>query len=239
MKKIILDIETAPDLEAVERFSEPFDPSSVKTGNLGPEKAEAKIEAARESYEDELIEKAALRPHTATIVAIGLHDEDSQNATLLGVDQGMDEREILLAFWQIWNVQAQSSAEFVYYGGSERGNSFDPRMIVNRSWIHCPDAVPFGLIGKWGFKSFVDLAPIFLAGGFGEFCSANNCAKRLGLIGKECSLGVGRDKDDLEADGVSGMSFHTVLKKDRELAANYLRNDLILERLIQQTIYPS
>lgn len=237
-KKIILDIETAPDLEAVERFWEPFDPDKVKVGNMGKEKAEAKIEEARANHDDKQRSEAALIPHKANIVSIGMHFEDSDDFHLIGVNDLIDEKTILDLFWIAWRKNYHDSV-LCYYGGSERGNPFDPRMIIHRSWAVDPSLVPAGMITKYGFhESFVDLAPIYLKGDYSSYCSANDCANRLGLIGQKVAGHEVLDKRDLEENGVGGANYHEVLKEDPAKAELYLTNDLAMERLIQQVVFP-
>ena len=73
---IAFDIETGPaSLEELSLMEVPFDPATVKIGNLKDQvKIEEKIEAARKNHELDFINKAALSPFTGRVIAIGWAD---------------------------------------------------------------------------------------------------------------------------------------------------------------------
>jgi len=207
MSAIIFDIETGPLPE--EEFLvaiPPFDPSTVKTGNLGPEKAKAKIDAARAEHEAKAVERAALSPLTGRVLAIGyLRDE---GAHYLDVET---EHKMLSRFWDHYRFVARREDSMV--GHNIFG--FDLPFLVRRSWvIGLADRMPRNIIEKNRYWSpvFVDTMVRWQLGNYREYVSLNTLAQAYGVGGKP--------------DGVSGADFARLLTEDQERAFNYLRNDL-------------
>ena len=74
---ISFDIETSPlPRKQIELIAGDFNEDSVKTGNLGLEKAIEKIAKAKESFIDDKVEKGALYAEYGKIVAIGIKEND-------------------------------------------------------------------------------------------------------------------------------------------------------------------
>ena len=232
----IFDIETRPRIDLVAKYNKPFDPNSVKVGNLKCQiKIDAKINEAEQIYNDALIDKAALNPATSEICAIGIHLEDAEEVNILSGK----EADILDLFWTCY---MQQGGIWASYSGSNDKSNFDVRHIIHRSWIRRVK-VPYGVIEN-GFisKSFKDLAQQYLAGApYPTYCSADNCAKQLSLIGTTNDAGKVLSKDVLDHEkGISGKNFHEFWDSDsehkRKLAELYLKNDVALERGVADLI---
>ena len=234
METNIFDIETKPDSEvSILANAKPFDKSDVKLGNLkDPDKIEAKLEKAEVEYKNSLLDKAALDPHTSSICAIGINLNATSKVIHLADPK---EENILKEFWELYN---DSTRKWAYWSGSNTKESFDPRHIIVRSWKLGVNT-PWGLVSQngWLTDKFVDIAQTYLFGGkFPSFCSADNCAKQLNLIGKESGCGIVLSKEDLKQDGVEGKNFHEILDSNPKLAIKYLTNDVCIERAIAERI---
>lgn len=229
----VFDIETEPVDELVEKFTKPFDPSSVKLGAMKDEaKIEAKIAKAEEAHFVEAYEKAALNPATSKICAIGLHHENTDEPHLLYGD----EEEIL---WNFWNIFSSfDNHNWGFYSGSNSRSMFDIRHILYRSWTN-KVKVPYGVVGWQGqvSRSFVDLAQIVLAGAdYVSYLGLDRAADQLGLHGEDVDFAVVKSKADLAKLGVTGKYFSDILKTNKELADIYLTNDLALTRAIANRV---
>jgi len=256
----IFDIETAPDLEAVRRITPPFDPASVKgkrpaagASGFGASSSSSLataattrdvMEQAEADYWAGALQRATLNPATARICAIGLHFP--REAPLLwtssGVAEDGGEAELLRRFWREF---LEWDGPFAYWSGNNGRGSFDARFLVVRSWVNRV-AVPAGAFGKerpgeLSPARWVDLAPVYLVGAeANSFCSANTAARTLGLIGRDLGWAVVQDKRELEQRGAAAASVHELFAAEdplkRELALEYLRNDLALERAISDVL---
>lgn len=94
----IIDIETAPKSEEeIMAIAPAFNADKVKVGNLkDPAKIEEKIEAARESHYDVIIDKAALHAEYSNPVAIGYIHHDGS----IEMDFG-EPKQLLDRFWEV------------------------------------------------------------------------------------------------------------------------------------------
>ena len=225
----IVDIETEPVEEWALKNSKPFEPDSVKTGNMGPEKAAEKIEKARADHERDLLDEAALHPWSARVCAIGyMRRGDKQN-----LHYNTDEYAIVNAFWNAFNSHSLGSP-FVFWSGSSDSSIFDIDFIVHRSWV-LGHPVPVDQVRRGRYyepSRIIDLSPIYLQHKWGERCSLNMAAKRLGLF---------ESRDDLVDKGTlpGGEEFHRLIKgsdEDKALALKYLSNDLKLTQAIAERI---
>lgn len=231
MEVNIFDIETKPHDEAeLLKTLKPFDKQSVKIGNLkDPDKIEAKIEQAEIEYKRQYLDKAALSPHTSSICAIGINKSNSEKITIL---KG-DEASILIDFWEHYK---SNNDPWAFWSGSNNREAFDPRHIIVRSWKLGLN-VPYGTVRQGGYLTdrFFDLSPVYLFGSpFPSYCSANDCAEQLNL--QCCCCGKLLSKKMLKELGVEGKNFHEVLETNHDLALEYLKNDIIIERAIADVI---
>jgi hypothetical protein len=105
----IFDMETRPrSIDEIMHIAGEFDESSVKVGNLkDPDKIAEKIENARESYEQDLIDKAGLKAEYAQPCAIGYIHEDGR----MELDFNDDPVPLLKRFWEVIESVAYQQAE--------------------------------------------------------------------------------------------------------------------------------
>lgn len=215
----IFDIETAPNPEAASRLMPPFDPSEVKVGNLKPENAAAKIEEARKDHEKNWLEKAALRPETSTILAIGYWD--SEKGVILNSIKNMDgEKDLIEDFWKrVGQWHKMTGRPLMTYNGDQ----FDLPMLVLRSrilGIHVPGNIRKGRY--WNGEIFHDLRQDWLLGRKETEIksSLDYVAKAFGLAGKN---GSGRD-------------FAQKFLADEIGAYQYLWNDLYVTKQVAEKL---
>lgn len=128
MQRLAIDIETMPDPEAVARMPEP----EVKLGNLkDPAKIAEKVAEAKAAA----IEKAALDPHFARVLAIGtaVRDGERINADVAVLDRefmlDQAERYLLARFWD--RVRSHPDNRFATFYGSR----FDIPFLYRRSLL--------------------------------------------------------------------------------------------------------
>ena len=234
METNIFDIETAPySDEDILKNAKAFDPADVRVGNLkDPDKIQAKLDAAEDIYHRNLLDKAALDPHTSSICAIGFNLANSSVAELL---VNRPEKELLEHFWGIFESNPQP---WGYWSGSNDKTTFDPRHLIIRSW-KLKVKTPWGIVSNRGYLSdrFVDISQVYLFGAsYPSYCSADKAAEQLGLIGKESGCGKVKSKQALKNNGVDGKTFYKVLETDSVLAREYLKNDIAMERAIADRI---
>lgn len=205
----IFDLESGPDTERAKAAMPPFDPAEVKVGNLGPEKAAEKIAAAKASHETDWLDKAALRPETGTILAIGI--VEGIKATILHVKESKSEANMLKTFWMMLGESQETNALWAGWNILQ----FDLPFLVLRSRI-LGVQVPNGLrAGRyWSNSMFVDLMEEWLCGR-----NRNEVKCSLGYVAK--ALGVGEKSGD-------GSDFAVAYHRNPEKALDYLRNDLKL-----------
>lgn len=240
---IVFDIETGPlpDALITERVEEPepapppppFDPRTVKLGNLKDEsKRAAKIEQARVQHqlacdnhaakiEDDreafwagAREKAPLDPLTGRVLAIGYQSTDT-GQTRLDIDA--DESSMLSRFWDRYLQVRHGKRQLV--GHNIFG--FDLPFLVKRSWLLELD-VPRQIFarGRWlDNETFVDTLLLWSAGG--------KVSGKLDVLAQ--AMGVGA-----KPEGVDGAMFARLLDEDREAAEAYLRNDLYMTTRVAQ-----
>ena len=244
---ILIDIETAPRPDLVERYIRPlgpFDADAVKYGNTkDPAKRklllatkEAEHDDARAAHFFKARAMAALDPLTAEIVVIGVINEG-------GIEylEGT-EREVLEQFWHLWRQGESTREEIVSWSGNTTPECFDPMMIIKRSWA-CGLKVPqLATNGRYLGSRWEDATTRYLIGKFQAFCALTRAADELGLFESHPDLAP-----KAEGDLVTGKDFHLWYdgKADselppegqRELALSYLRNDLLLLQAIVERIY--
>jgi hypothetical protein len=231
-------VAAVPDLGA-------FDPGAVKVGNLGLDKAAAKIEearyqhelaaaivevkraVAREQYVAKAVERAALSPLTGQVLAAGMYADDGQTALVyVSPEDGVTcEADIIKTFWRVW--ASTPSATFV--GHNIHG--FDLPFLIRRSWILGID-VPKGVQqagGRHFAPQFVDTMAVWGCG-CRDFVKLEDIDKALGGPGKP-----------LDANGqpISGADFARLFHgtpEDREQALSYLRADLEMTRRVAEAL---
>lgn len=242
---IVFDIETGPlPIDAIKqrlpsfdrstvKHPGQFDPESVKTGNLGPEKAAQKIadakakhEQAVANYEADLLaaefdhwqkiyDRAALSAVTGQIVAIGYQGNKTVIQTIAS---GTTEANLLRCFWQQYQSARAESRKLIGFNIRE----FDLPFIAQRSWM-LGVTVPATLLTATGYldSAFVDLRDRWRLGKFG---GSGEGLGTLNAICRSCGL-PGKPTD--ECDGKNFAEF--LLSEDpgkQALAIAYLESDL-------------
>lgn len=244
MKYIIFDIETQglrdEALALAEPFKDyeplpPFDPKTVKTGNLKdankiaakiraeeeayPQKIkdhEAAYEKAKLDYQAKIVSKAALNALCGRVVAIGL--KDGEKETILSGN----EKLILKNFWEVYGTRTET---FVGWNIA----AFDIPFLVRRSWLNGV-AVPNVFSGRFLNSRFIDLMEKFACGEYGYKLSLDNAARFLGVPGKydgDCSGETFAEKF-LSGDPVA-----------RKEAEEYLKCDLHATWAIAERLFPN
>lgn len=234
---IVFDIETgALPLEEIKRTLPPFDrssiphpgefnPDSVKLGRLGPEKAAAKIAEAKEkhakavanhktsiehaeaAYWQSALKRGALSSVTGQVVAIGYLGRKTE-LDLAGKHR--DERDILLRFWEIYQMCRADKRRLVGFNS----NYFDVPFIVQRSYVNAID-VPRTVLTPTNYLdgTFVDLADRWKAGnrrggekGHGTLdtiCKALNVPGKFGeMKGADFAAALNSGDDELRAKAI-------------------------------------
>lgn len=245
---MILDIETAPRPDLVERFIKPFeafDPSTVKYGNAKDPVKRAEILAqktfehasAELEYWHKAKERAALNPLTAEILCIGMHD--GEGCIYL---RDTPERVILEDFWKAF---LDDSVERFYFwsGSGDPSQNFDVNMIIKRSWIRGVRVPPIAMDEAYLSRRFVDVTRRYLLGNRQEYCSLTRAADQLGMYGVGTTLTPKTDSDPVR--GENWYLWYTGCMKDVQqspaqqklLALQYLENDLLTLKHIVDVLY--
>jgi hypothetical protein len=205
---LAFDIESAPvDSAQILANAEPFDPGTVKLGNIIDEtKMFARIEKARNEYERNLIDRAALNATTGTVLAIGTYDVRENHYEMI---HGKPESELLLDWWtELNSFDEGCSARFV--GFNILG--FDLPFLLRRSWaLGIP--VPFWVFdGRYFHRRFADMMQHWQLGNRQDHISLDKLARFLGLPGKSHE----------------GKDFANLYANNQQQAIDYLKNDLKL-----------
>jgi len=256
---IILDIETRPREDLVERYIKPleaFNPDAVKYGNTKDAgKRAALLDSKKAEHDDasalhltKAKAKAALDPLTAEIVVIGVNGSESSPCEGEFFFEGTEE-EILTEFWDLWRSGESTKDEMISWSGNASSDCFDPMMILRRSWmldIKTPSQV---VNGRYLGNRWVDASSRYLVGKYGSYCSLTRAADELGLFLGTDELRLSRKSDN---DIVTGKDFHlwydgkvpnlndshaSTAEHQRALALSYLSNDLRLLQGIVDRIY--
>ena len=215
---LVVDCETSalPEPELLAMLP-PFDPKEVKCGNLGPEKAAAKIAEAEAGHKQNFIDRAALDPLTGRIIAIGVLLFDPRGAlgpdwsaprktVILGAE---DEAAMLREFWGM--VASDDHGRLNPIVGFNICN-FDLPFLFRRSWKH-GITPPAGLRrGRYWGDSVVDLRDVWQLGDRQARGSLDAIARHLGVGAKTGN----------------GAEFADLWKRDQDAAIGYLKNDLKL-----------
>lgn len=203
MNNIVFDVETSslPEAEILPLLP-PFDPADVKCGNLGEEKAKAKIAAAELNHRQNFLERAALDATTGRVLCIGVLIEGQFSFF------ANDDEKALLEAW--WTSMRLDDGQIQYVGFFITG--FDLPFLIRRSW-KLGVKVPRGLRqGRYWDRSIVDLMDVWNLGDYKGRISLDTLSK---------FLGVG------EKNG-KGAEFAGLWATDRQKAMKYLMNDLEL-----------
>lgn len=200
----VFDIETIPlPSDQIDKLCPPFDPAEVKTGNLGAEKAQAKIEKLREEHFIRFYRKAALSAVTGQIAMIGVQGADFQ--TILEGDE-----KTIISEW----LKMLDSDGSVHWIGFNIAN-FDIPFLIRRAWFHGLKPDLYGIVrGRYLSGFFTDLMKLWAMSEMGElFPVSLNALATYFRVGEKL---------------FSDMEFHELLRYKPDLARQYLSNDLTL-----------
>lgn len=242
MSFIVWDIETAPLADDVLRAMMPalpdadilaplgeFDLSSVKVGNLKPENAAAKIEAARMEHDKlkaeypsrlqaakdqqfaEFKSKAALSATTGRVLVIGYYSPHNEQVKIDWGGPDASETKTLATFWTFYDSCRKTSTALV----GLNIHDFDLPFLVRRSWLN-DVAVPATVLrqDRYWDDVFVDLRKRWLCGQ-----QASGQKSNFDFLGS--AFGTGG-----KTDGINGGDFARLWIEDRAKAIEYLTNDL-------------
>ena len=205
VRNIAFDLETVPlATDELERLLPPFDESSVKTGAMGSEKAQEKIDKLRREHFQRFYSKAALDARTAEIKMIGVRDQDGSARIIEG-----GEPDIIRQFFNLFD--SDSLKHFFGFCVAQ----FDIPMLVRRGWLH-RIPIPYGLTrGRYLSGLITDLAEVWTLTERGQErfpVSLDDLARY---------FGVGQKR-------ANGAQFHEILRYKPDEARTYLLNDLEL-----------
>lgn len=210
IKAIVFDIETGPlPAPKIEALYTPIADEEVKIGNIkDPLKIAAKIEEAKADHRAAFFDRAALSAVTGRVLAIGYADAETDEAPK--ADAAESEDLILRTFWAAY--KANRGAQWVGFNVCR----FDLPFIIRRSWalgIPVPTEIR---AGRYWHAGIIDLRDIWQLGDREAHGNLDTIAKL---------FGVGAKTGD-------GAHFAELLKKDREAALAYLRNDVAMTRAV-------
>jgi len=202
---ISLDIETAPDYDAVRKYNS-FDESTVTMRVKDKGKESARIAEVRKEFWDKLDDKAALQPLTSQIIAVGLIDDNGPK-TYTG-----EEGYLINIIFTLYLKIKQGDMPVSFMCGWNIFGFDLPRLIQRARMVGLK--VPPGIRnGRYYDKIFVDLMKEWTCDEYGKYMKLETMAK---------ALGVSRPREH----NIKGKDFHLVLKEDPESALKYLEDDL-------------
>jgi predicted PolB exonuclease-like 3'-5' exonuclease len=204
IKYRVFDIETVPlPSDQIDKLCPAFDPETVKTGNLGEEKAKAKIEKLREEHFIRFYRRAALSAVTGQIAMIGIKGAEVE----LILDG--DEKTMIKEWLKL--LDTDGSIHWIGFNCA----SFDIPFIIRRAWFHGLKPDLYGIVrGRYLSGFFTDLMKLWTLSENGELFPVS-----LGALAQYFGLG-----EKLFPD----VEFHELLRYKPEQARAYLSNDLKL-----------
>jgi hypothetical protein len=253
---IVVDIETMPlDETTIRQRSKPFqppphpgefDPDAVKLGNLKDKiKIVEKIEAARKAhttlvenytsdcelaeaaYYANIIDRAALSPTLARVLAIGIGLSDGTNH-YLALNDATDANEAgMLAEW--WSEFYGPCWRLGYSIIGHNIHEFDIPFLVKRSWMLGVDMPDVVVRGKYLDDQIVDTNKVWQCG--------SRSAAYISLDDLGQVLGCGGKLRDENGEKMSGDMFHKLYfgtSEERGRAMDYLEQDVELTRKVAE-----
>ena len=212
---LAFDIETGPLSEEVLReLCPPFDPSEIKCGNLGPEKAAEKIKKAEAEHFENFRSSAALSATTGRVLAIGYA---SDKLTFIAHEPA--EEQLIESFWS--KFAACESAGRTMVGHNIHG--FDLPFLIRRSWMLGLDPPVDKLLsqGRYWNRILVDTMQRWQCGNYRDYVKLDILARSLGHNGKP---------DEITGADFARLYFGT--EQERQQALDYLKNDLEMTRAV-------
>jgi len=204
---VVWDIETCslPESE-LRAIMPPFDPDSVRTGNIkDTQKIALKIADSKAAYEADYFENAALDPLTGRVLCIGLLLGDK-----FSILDNPDEAQLLGEFWGRCVIPGRRMIGFNCF-------LFDWPFLIKRSWRY--GIQPQGVRkGRYWSHDLIDLREVWQMNDRQAHGSLDSIAKHFGVGEKT----------------VNGKNFAYLFETDRPKAIEYLQNDCELCRRIAE-----
>ena len=212
----IFDIETGANPVRARALIPSF---AAKVGNRkDPEKIAAKIEEDRASHESKWLDKAALRPETGQLLAIGIIPQDGSEQ-IFHIHQNSEE-ETINAFWDFFDSTRLNG------GGLWVGHGifhFDLPFLVIRSRI-------LGLRVPANLRHGRYFSPMLFCDTIEEWLS--------GRPRSECNCSLDHVAKSLDCGGKNGdgADFAALYARDEHAALDYHRNDLTMTSRVAQKL---
>lgn len=216
---LAFDIETMP-IADIRSVIDPFDPSSVKLGNIKDEKLKAdKLNSERVKYYDNKLDRAALSPITGRVLAIGyMFNSKTDSFEMIFAKEESDEPKLLKTFWDLVEAEIlKPSKHFDLTGWNIFG--FDLPFLIKRSWKY-KIKVPELLFQSWEARPYWStkirdgMKDFSLGVWEDKYCSLNVASKFIGLQGKSG-----------EVTGKNWFTYALGSESQKALAREYLLND--------------
>jgi len=238
---VVLDVETGPlSWPEIEQFFTPpaapgeFDETTVKYGNTKDEaKRAAKLAECRANHQalvdghtatveaarQEFISKAALSAITGRVLAIGYHVPGVTDSPVImgsNVVADVTEKPILADFWRKFSEWLDKKMTIVGHNLL----AFDLPFLIRRSWKHGVTVSPGIRQGRWWNPLIRDTMVEW---------SMNPGMVKLDDLAR--FFGVGQ-----KTEGVTGADFARLWTENRQLACEYLRNDVLMTSKVATAI---
>ena len=231
MRICVFDIETGPlPKKRIEEIAPPFNENKIKTGNLGLEKALAKVNEARENHIYNILDKAALRGEYGQVLACGFAEGEPEATppieTVFDDDPKpyTSERNLLRKIWDRIKQAREKQALLV----GHKSNTFDLPMLLRRSFV----------LGVTPYREILPRNSRF----FPDFCLDTMEIWRLGDYDPKARISLDRLAKAMGIEGKngSGKFFSQLMAEDFEAAKAYLETDIrvtweVAERLVPLT----
>ena len=217
MRICVFDIETGPlPKERIKEIAPPFNEYNIKTGNLGLEKALAKVNEARSNHIDSICDKAALRGEYGQVLACGFAEGEPNETppieTVFDDDPNpyTSERNLLRKIWDRIKFARENQALLV----GHNSNTFDLPMLLRRSFI----------LGVTPYREILPRNARF----FPEFCLDTLDLWKMGDYDPKSKISLDRLAKAMGIEGKSGSGklFSQLMAEDFEAAKAYLETDI-------------
>ena len=229
MRICVFDIETGPlPKERIEAIAPPFNENKVKTGNLGLEKALAKVNEARANHIESILDKAALLGEYGQVLACGFAEGEPEATPPVEMVFDDDpnpytsERNLLRKIWDRIKQARESHALLV----GHNSNTFDLPMLLRRSFV----------LGVTPYREILPRNSRF----FPDFCLDTMEIWRLGDYDPKARISLDRLAKSMGIEGKngSGKFFSQLMAEDFEAAKEYLENDIRITWEVAAQIIP-
>ena len=130
MEIFVIDIETIPNQSLPIECIPTFDSSVVKTGNMGEEKAQAKIAKERDKFEKALVKKMSVNPVLCQVCAFSSILYETENNKIIDkINMVNDEFQCVYHAWDSISKYCDEMTPLVTYNGI----NFDIPVLIFRA----------------------------------------------------------------------------------------------------------